>query len=207
MKAIETSYDGYLFRSRLEARWAVFFNKLGIKYEYEKEGYFLGNGVKYLPDFWLPEILLRDGIVDKKFDIGYALQETYGWKKMLKIVGGIDGIVGEIKEGPGLWLEVKGIRPTYDESMCCFLLGILTKRPVLLTVGLPKYEIFQEYPPWETNMFFYKCYGCGNIKVVSTENTFFHCSKCNEKFDSQHSDIYHAIKMSKHARFEYGKSG
>lgn len=34
IKAIETQYKGYRFRSRLEARWA---------------------GVRYLPDFWLPE--------------------------------------------------------------------------------------------------------------------------------------------------------
>ena len=30
IKAIETSYKGYLFRSRLEARWAVFFDALGL---------------------------------------------------------------------------------------------------------------------------------------------------------------------------------
>src|SRR5262245_37899249 len=51
---IETSYKGYRFRSRLEARWAVFFDALELKWEYEKEGYDLG-GVYYLPDFWLPE--------------------------------------------------------------------------------------------------------------------------------------------------------
>ena len=39
IKAIETIYNGYRFRSRLEARWAVFFDEIGIKYEYEKEGY------------------------------------------------------------------------------------------------------------------------------------------------------------------------
>src|ERR1022692_1636793 len=32
-----TQYNGYRFRSRLEARWAVFFNALHIKYVYEKE--------------------------------------------------------------------------------------------------------------------------------------------------------------------------
>ena len=53
MKVIETVYKGYRFRSRLEARWAVFFDTLGIPYEYEKEGYDL-DGVWYLPDFWLP---------------------------------------------------------------------------------------------------------------------------------------------------------
>jgi hypothetical protein len=55
LKAIETVYDGYRFRSRLEARWAVFFKTLGVKYEYEKEGFELGGDVRYLPDFWLPE--------------------------------------------------------------------------------------------------------------------------------------------------------
>lgn len=52
IKAIETSYKGYRFRSRLEARWAVFFDSLGIAWEYEKEG-FVSNGKPYLPDFWL----------------------------------------------------------------------------------------------------------------------------------------------------------
>ena len=55
LKPIETSYNGYLFRSRLEARWAVFLDAMGIRYEYEKEGYQLDAGW-YLPDFWLPEL-------------------------------------------------------------------------------------------------------------------------------------------------------
>lgn len=53
LKAIETIYKGYKFRSRLEARWAVFFDALNISWEYEKEGYDL-DGIYYLPDFWLP---------------------------------------------------------------------------------------------------------------------------------------------------------
>src|SRR5947209_10324782 len=51
---IETSYMGYRFRSRLEARWAVFFDTLNIVYRYEPEGFDL-DGKWYLPDFWLPE--------------------------------------------------------------------------------------------------------------------------------------------------------
>lgn len=53
LKAIETRYKGCRFRSRLEARWAVFFDALKIPWEYEKEGFNLG-GICYLPDFWLP---------------------------------------------------------------------------------------------------------------------------------------------------------
>jgi hypothetical protein len=55
IKPIETVYNGYRFRSRLEARWAVCFDALGIKYEYEPEGFDLGDGYYYLPDFYLPE--------------------------------------------------------------------------------------------------------------------------------------------------------
>lgn len=60
IKAIETIYNGYRFRSRLEARWAVFFDALGAKYEYEPEGFIIPqtcgnhNGM-YLPDFYLPD--------------------------------------------------------------------------------------------------------------------------------------------------------
>lgn len=54
LKAIETRYKGYKFRSRIEARWAVFFDEIGIKYSYEKEGYAL-DGIPYLPDFYLPQ--------------------------------------------------------------------------------------------------------------------------------------------------------
>jgi hypothetical protein len=49
-RAIETRYKGYRFRSRLEARWAVFFDALGLKWEYEPEGFELPSG-RYLPDF------------------------------------------------------------------------------------------------------------------------------------------------------------
>ena len=52
IRAIETAYNGYLFRSRLEARWAVFLDALGIRYEYEPQGFVLPSG-RYLPDFRL----------------------------------------------------------------------------------------------------------------------------------------------------------
>jgi len=61
IKAITTKYNGYKFRSRLEARWAVFFDKLGIDYEYEIEGYEVATGVWYLPDFHI-----EDGWIEVK---------------------------------------------------------------------------------------------------------------------------------------------
>lgn len=52
IKAIETSYKDNPFRSRLEARWAVFFDTLGLQWDYEPEGFDL-NGLWYLPDFFI----------------------------------------------------------------------------------------------------------------------------------------------------------
>lgn len=50
---LQTAYRGYHFRSRLEARYAVLFDHLGIKWDYEPEGYRLPDGTRYLPDFFI----------------------------------------------------------------------------------------------------------------------------------------------------------
>lgn len=55
LKPIETPYKGYRFRSRTEARWAVFLDSIGEEWEYETEGYPLKSGC-YLPDFYLPRL-------------------------------------------------------------------------------------------------------------------------------------------------------
>lgn len=55
IRAIETEYAGCRFRSRLEARWAVFMDTLEIDWRYEHEAYALHSG-GYLPDFYLPSM-------------------------------------------------------------------------------------------------------------------------------------------------------
>lgn len=53
MRAIETRYRGWRFRSRTEARWAVFFDALNLRWDYEEQGYVLAEAGCYLPDFKL----------------------------------------------------------------------------------------------------------------------------------------------------------
>lgn len=48
--ALPTTYSGVAFRSRLEARVAAAFDRVGIGWEYEPEGLDL-DGIHYLPDF------------------------------------------------------------------------------------------------------------------------------------------------------------
>lgn len=72
IKAIPTNYGGFFFRSRLEARWAVYFDAIGWAWNYEVEGFELGGGVRYLPDFWFPKFDLyaeikREGAPDSEF--------------------------------------------------------------------------------------------------------------------------------------------
>ena len=77
IKAIETTYSGYKFRSRLEARWAVFFKELGLEFEYEPEGFLLDDDVKYLPDFFLPILSLYVEVKPS----GVELSKS-NWKKL-----------------------------------------------------------------------------------------------------------------------------
>jgi len=85
---IETVYNGYRFRSRLEARWAVFFDALGVRYDYEREGFDLGEHGWYLPDFWLPreecwvEIKPEGFFYDPKYEAFAGTEQT-----LLHVVG------------------------------------------------------------------------------------------------------------------------
>ncbi len=84
IKAIETVYKGYRFRSRLEARWAVFFDTLGVKWAYEPEGYDLGDAGWYLPDFWIDwgtddgfwiEVKAHKNLSEREFSVADKLSE------------------------------------------------------------------------------------------------------------------------------------
>lgn len=91
IKPIETVYKGYRFRSRLEARWAVFFDALGIEWEYEPEGFVLPNGMKYLPDFrlkcWATRGLpLRNTPFDLYVEVKGEMSQTDA-DKILSFVG------------------------------------------------------------------------------------------------------------------------
>jgi hypothetical protein len=75
IKAIETHYKGFRFRSRLEARYAVFFDQAGANWDYEQEGYNL-DGEYYLPDFKVNKLIDKNGVdVPLWFEIKPELQD------------------------------------------------------------------------------------------------------------------------------------
>lgn len=88
---IKTVYHHHRFASRLEARWAVCFDALGIPWEYEPEGYLLENG-PYLPDFRLWGCLHVEVKPAHRPDEGPAFYEalierTRGMDQLLVLVG------------------------------------------------------------------------------------------------------------------------
>ena len=104
IKAIETHYNGYRFRSRLEARWAVFLDELRLEYGYESEGFELPGGERYLPDFWVPywgawvEIKrLPEDATD------YRTSELWGWiRKASLLSAAADTPVVLVSGSPGV---------------------------------------------------------------------------------------------------------
>ena len=92
LKPIQTRYKGYLFRSRMEARWAVFFDALSIHWEYEPEGFECENGERYLPDFYLPSFDLHGLYVEVKPEDRDEFGKAQRWaafaqKQLLCVIG------------------------------------------------------------------------------------------------------------------------
>lgn len=90
IKAIDTRYNNHLFRSRLEARWALYFDEIKVKWLYETEGYKIGNEY-YLPDFYFPELKIFAEVKPIRFDWQeikkIKLLAIHSQKRVVQLVG------------------------------------------------------------------------------------------------------------------------
>ncbi len=106
MHAIPTTYSGVQFRSRLEARWAAFFDLLKIKWLYEPFDL-----AGYIPDFILPEF--GDLLVEVKpilhmSESGPAMDKirASGWTKIEGRTGsGLGYDRHAVVVGACLWID------------------------------------------------------------------------------------------------------
>jgi hypothetical protein len=79
--AVRTTYRGTTFLSPLAARWAVFFDEMGIAWTYQHEGFALDDEW-VLPDFWLPdygcfwEVRASQTIDEDRFGAWAAIMNT-----------------------------------------------------------------------------------------------------------------------------------
>nr|DAT64577.1 MAG TPA: Protein of unknown function (DUF1064) [Caudoviricetes sp.] len=204
VKPIETQYHGYRFRSRLEARWAVFFDVMGIKYEYEKEGFELSSG-RYLPDFWLPEW-------EVWFEVKPSFPETEELYKLQELC--IEtGYAALCSEG----------MPKEEFSGVCFVYGSfvddsVTDNPAIEPICLNMSSFFiSNYPDgdeeawlflegWDSHYYYKKN---GNKYVQYPKRPFIQIQgdedyiKCALKYGR----FARAIEKAKSARFEFGERG
>jgi hypothetical protein len=107
LAAIPTRHNGFLFRSRLEARWAVFFDALEIKFWYELEGFPLVTGW-YLPDFFIPQVNLyaevKPEIPDEKAMAKCGELCLRSGKNLLVLIGPPD-----FRTYPAMWVATDGL--------------------------------------------------------------------------------------------------
>jgi hypothetical protein len=186
IKPIETRYKGYRFRSRLEARWAVFFDALGIVWEYEKEGYELPSG-RYLPDFWLPSIVVGEG---DSTGAWIEIKPEYSQRsidllvQLTTMTGHASFLAGSIDEKEG----------THFFQECQLSL------------------ILQCGPEWVQDIAFMKCSRCGLLKLqcpleIDYNGDYNGCFKCGGEWCcfEDHQDISRAVSAARSARFEFGE--
>lgn len=53
IKSIPTEYDGIMYKSKLEAKWALFFDLINIQHWYEGVQWLGDDGATYTPDFMI----------------------------------------------------------------------------------------------------------------------------------------------------------
>jgi hypothetical protein len=182
MKSIETIYNGHRFRSRLEARWAVFFDTARVRYEYEVESFDL-NGSFYLPDFWLPEKNCWAEI--KGADQAYMPEEQEISQDMMKCM-----LLAQQSRKPVLWLcgQIPNLSlnlkrhgfPVEKDKLYCLQLQ-----------GVSWYEVTPQF----------------NFYGNATNDQLDGLEVCWP--DSKYSWLYDEASLLKarQARFEHGESG
>jgi hypothetical protein len=162
LQAIQTKHNGFLFRSRLEARWALFFDEMGIKYEYEPEGFKTKCGY-YLPDF---RVMSRYG-----YPIWYEIKPR-GFSSCDRFDSfSQSGIVAQMLCGDPY-------NVLFDDKSCVLCPRCLS----LLNCNFRNFDTLDEMITCDENKIFsFYCYSCdkdtpgggGHALEVSTYSPFF----------------------------------
>jgi len=146
--SMPTKWNDTSFRSRLEARWAIFFDTMRpkIPYEYEPELIATPWGA-YLPDFWLPTLrtffIVKPDMISKEEEakVAWLAEQGFGAfiaegpiPKTFSLNGGwsIDFVGQELYEprGGGQWLfNPSGVHWDNQVTFCqcskCGIVGIV----------------------------------------------------------------------------------
>ncbi len=218
IKPIETEYKGYRFRSRLEARWAVFFETLGVEWEYEPEGFQLPSGTCYLPDFRVKCYGTRGAYSDTYFHLYIEVKGvmTNADASKIREFCGLDiweshcSFIGCIDCEPDEYDCPKGFHHALDQFV----------RPVLCVGNIPDCDsvddlidgtCFHSYTRMDGMDIYPFNYETidgdhfGAYPSVTDDGRFFLMSS-NEIYGNL-ENVVKAYKTAKKARFEHGEKG
>jgi hypothetical protein len=189
IKAIETVYKGYKFRSRLEARWAVFLDSLNVNYEYEPEGYQCDN-LYYLPDFKVKCCGLRGSC-----DIGESFDLFIEVKPRTNISFEESEKIKMLAHGGYPVLIVTDIPNVQSNSDCIdsLLFGTyenLGFRTYAFNLELIDGDHFGAYPSADEN---------GNFYLMGDEQSYLIEKDCQR--------VIKAYQKARQAQFEHGVKG
>lgn len=210
LKPIETSYNNYLFRSRTEARWGVWLDAMGFEWEYEYQGYNLGNAGFYLPDF-----VVR--IPEEKEDDGFPLS-IYVFEKEFYL---------EIKPGNSFCFDKKHAalsKESGKEVVCAFGVPNIIESPPEDFGERDMYEYKYGLYLYKDGELIMPYYSEDNKKSENIfalgSNEVLYISGLGEKYNLiLGEDDYHelpnilderlkyAYKKAMSARFEFGENG
>ena len=178
---IDTAYNGYNFRSRLEARWAIFFDYANIRYYYEPEAFELPSGRLYLPDFYLPDVYPR-----------WTAGEPGIWVEV-KPVYGHHVYLHELYDMTGIRVALLVGEPRIATS------------PRLPNTYFVEYEGYEYTEGYDMDMAFHKCPECGRIAYDYQNRN--KCGYCRERglevcLDPCHPDLVRASEAARSWRFD-----
>lgn len=177
IQAIQTSYKGYRFRSRLEARWAVFFDAMGLDWRYEHQGYSLPHAAPngYLPDF---QIFSR-----KDVGLSYFVE--------IKPIAGLDVNTEALNKCIALSVHTGG-------QTVLFLAGDIGQDAMKLWINC------DAQGPLVVPFAYMDCQKTGRL-VLQPEclDLCFHCEECRPVNAKRATQGYAAARA---ARFEHGET-
>ena len=216
IKAIQTRYKGFHFRSRLEARWAVFFDTLGIEWVYEEEGFEKENVEGFFDDAsgeWQSVCTGRERYLPD-FRIGEKGSGLY-----VEVKGEKSQLISKSNELNELH-DFDGILPRFQDS-----LGKCRGLLLLGDIPEPKQNIVV-HPLMQHRKGVYRSYAafhpaCKWHVLEVIEDGFLSRMlgiepEYEAKWDNTHiqidlgkyyRNIYDAYRAARSARFEHGESG
>lgn len=170
-----TWYDNYFFRSKLEAKWAVFFDLLKIKWGYEPESFTCDDGSQYTPDFYLPDVYLRK----------------------------IKGVYIEIK--PDHFHDsnyTRRIASSLKDGNLVVLYGDPLKA-IIEYAHFGENQNEQLQPFWDNCMVFMFCENCRTTKIEFDEGNYYYCPACDSSLLGANLEVSHACETARNFRFQF----